>query len=87
MPVCRLPPPTVSRARSAPPTPRDEPPEQDGTAAATSAQLQLSPEDEIEIKEWMDERQRNGPAKGKARMDESIEVGTPPTSDLECGAR
>lgn len=31
----------------------------------------------------MQERQKNGPAKGKGRMDDFSEVGTPPTSDVE----
>lgn len=35
----------------------------------------------------MEERQRNGLAKGKARMDEFIEVGTPLTSDVQRVAR
>lgn len=87
MRVYLLPPPTVSRARSAPPPTKDEPPKQDETAPTTSTQGQLSPEDEIEIQEWMEERQRNGLAKGKARMDEFIEVGTPLTSDVQRVAR
>ncbi|GAA5861885.1 hypothetical protein JCM3774_001339 [Rhodotorula dairenensis] len=67
MPLFRPPPPTVPRA--------GPPPVEEKSAAADVAtpgyeQPQLSAEDELELLEWIEERGKNGIAKGKARMDE-----------------